>query len=68
MIIIVKKYGKPAYDECFGYFPVLGAGGVEKVENLKKVKLTEYIYANTAVTGDLCKWLNFSMEVNEQRN
>ncbi|MGC4378115.1 T6SS immunity protein Tdi1 domain-containing protein [Fictibacillus sp. Mic-4] len=40
----VEKYGKPKFDECFGYVLLLGLGGVEKVENLKKVKLIEYIY------------------------
>lgn len=40
----VKKYGVPKYDECFGYEPILGLGGSEKVDNLKKVKLVEHIY------------------------
>ncbi|WP_091013839.1 T6SS immunity protein Tdi1 domain-containing protein [Paenibacillus amylolyticus] len=39
-----EKYGEPAYDECFGYVPLLGLGGAEKVENLKKVKFIEHIY------------------------
>jgi len=26
-------------DECFGYVPLLGLGGTEKVENLQKVRL-----------------------------
>ncbi|WP_128102970.1 T6SS immunity protein Tdi1 domain-containing protein [Paenibacillus sp. DCT19] len=40
----VEKYGEPTYDECFGYVPLLGLGGSEKVENLKKVKFIEHIY------------------------
>ena len=40
----VKKLGVPNYDECFGYEPILGLGGSEKVDNLKKVKLVEHIY------------------------
>lgn len=32
----ISKYNSPNYDECFGYTPLLGLGGTEKVENLKK--------------------------------
>ncbi|EEK72657.1 hypothetical protein bcere0007_28830 [Bacillus mycoides] len=32
----VEICGEISYDECFGYTPLLGIGGVEKVENLKK--------------------------------
>ncbi|WP_099363747.1 T6SS immunity protein Tdi1 domain-containing protein [Fredinandcohnia onubensis] len=39
----ISKYGDPTYEECFGYTPLLGLGGAEKVENLKKVKLREHI-------------------------
>ncbi|KEZ53658.1 T6SS immunity protein Tdi1 domain-containing protein [Metabacillus indicus] len=39
----IKEYLEPAFDECFGYTPILGLGGQEKVENLKKVKLKEHI-------------------------
>ncbi|KEZ53656.1 T6SS immunity protein Tdi1 domain-containing protein [Metabacillus indicus] len=39
----VKKWGAPPYDECFGYTPLLGLGGANKAENLKKVKLKEHI-------------------------
>ncbi|WP_458104641.1 DUF1851 domain-containing protein [Bacillus sp. PK3-037] len=31
-----RIYGKPDYDECFGYTPLLGLGGSEIVENLEK--------------------------------
>ncbi|KYD27811.1 hypothetical protein B4113_0045 [Geobacillus sp. B4113_201601] len=49
----VTKYGEPAFDECFGYVPLLGLGGVEKVENLKKVKLREHIYLIAQFMGPL---------------
>ncbi|WP_025677046.1 T6SS immunity protein Tdi1 domain-containing protein [Paenibacillus polymyxa] len=47
----IEKYGKPAFDECFGYVPLLGLGGSEKIENLEKVKLIENIYLNTQFTS-----------------
>ena len=39
----VEKYGKLEYDECFGYVPLLVLGGAEKVENLQKVSITEFM-------------------------
>lgn len=39
----LKILGKPAYDECFGYVPLLSLGGSEKPENLQKVKLREHL-------------------------
>lgn len=39
----VNLLGTTEYDECFGYVPLLGLGGSEKVENLEKVKLIEHI-------------------------
>lgn len=49
----VKRYGEPDYNECFGYTPLLGLGGVEKVENLKKVKLREHILIITEFMGPI---------------
>ncbi|WP_242218672.1 T6SS immunity protein Tdi1 domain-containing protein [Bacillus cereus group sp. BfR-BA-01380] len=49
----VQKYGSPTYGECFGYTPILGLGGSEKVGNLKKVKLIEYIYLITQLMGPI---------------
>ncbi|WP_246369387.1 T6SS immunity protein Tdi1 domain-containing protein [Listeria rustica] len=46
-----KKLGNPAYDECFGYVPILALGGSEKVDNLQKVKLKEHILLISALTG-----------------
>ncbi|MFP7168917.1 T6SS immunity protein Tdi1 domain-containing protein [Terribacillus sp. 7520-G] len=47
----ISKYSAPNYDECFGYTPLLGLGGAEKVENLKKVKLKEHILIITEFMG-----------------
>nr|WP_233504779.1 T6SS immunity protein Tdi1 domain-containing protein [Parageobacillus thermoglucosidasius] len=49
----VKRYGEPKFDECFGYVPLLGLGGLEKVENMKKVKLIEHIYLITQFMGPI---------------
>jgi hypothetical protein len=46
-----EQYGLPAYDECFGYVPLLSLGGAEKVEKLKKVKLIEHIQVITHFMG-----------------
>ncbi|EUJ43736.1 T6SS immunity protein Tdi1 domain-containing protein [Listeria rocourtiae] len=32
----IEKYGSLKQEECFGYTPLLGLGGPEKVDNLKK--------------------------------
>ncbi|MCX7569206.1 DUF1851 domain-containing protein [Tumebacillus sp. DT12] len=47
----IERYGLPTFDECFGYVPLLGLGGAEQVENLKKVKLIEHIYLITQFMG-----------------
>ncbi|MFA9457723.1 T6SS immunity protein Tdi1 domain-containing protein [Halalkalibacter sp. AB-rgal2] len=49
----VEKHGEVSYDECFGYTPLLGLGGAEKVENLKKVKLKEHIMIITEFMGPI---------------
>lgn len=41
--ISIETLGKPSYDECFGYVPLLSLGGPEKPENLQKVKLREHL-------------------------
>jgi hypothetical protein len=38
-----KQSGLIAFDECYGYVPLLGLGGPEKANNLKKVKIKEHI-------------------------
>ncbi len=45
------KYGNIGHDECFGYVPLLGLGGCEKVENLKKVKVREHILIISQLVG-----------------
>ncbi|WP_433745904.1 T6SS immunity protein Tdi1 domain-containing protein [Falsibacillus pallidus] len=49
----VEKYGEPNFDECFGYVPLLGLGGSERVENLQKVKWIEHIYLITQFMGPI---------------
>ncbi len=48
-----KKLGELNYDECYGYVPILAAGGAEKVENLQKVKIKEHIAIITQLTGKM---------------
>jgi len=47
----VKKLGKLGHDECFGYVPLLGLGGSEKVDNLSKVKIREHIELISQMVG-----------------
>lgn len=47
----VENLGELSYEDCFGYTPLLGLGGAEKVENLKKVKLKEHILIITEFMG-----------------
>lgn len=47
----IKQFNELEYDECFGYAPLLGLGGAEKVENLNKVKLKEHILIITEFMG-----------------
>lgn len=47
----VQKYGEPAFDECFGYVPLLSLGGPEVAENLQKVKLREHLNLITQFSG-----------------
>jgi len=45
------RLGMPAFDECFGYVPLLALGGPETVDHLEKVKLREHIYLISQVAG-----------------
>lgn len=47
------RLGEPAFDECFGYVPLLVLGGSERVDHLQKVKLREHIYLISQFTGIL---------------
>ncbi|WP_297980895.1 T6SS immunity protein Tdi1 domain-containing protein [uncultured Oscillibacter sp.] len=46
-----KNGGPLQFDECFGYTPLLGLGGSRKVDNLRKVKITEHIDLITESAG-----------------
>ncbi|MGH9360619.1 MAG: GAD-like domain-containing protein [Thermoanaerobaculia bacterium] len=39
----VKRLGKPAYDECYAFEPVLALGGSPKAKSLSKVKVREHL-------------------------
>ncbi|WP_024480405.1 T6SS immunity protein Tdi1 domain-containing protein [Cellulophaga baltica] len=45
--------GSLAFDECYGYVPILAAGGAEKVENVEKVKIIEHLSIITQFTGKI---------------
>lgn len=47
----VQLLGKPEYDECFGYVPLLALGGSEKAEKLKIFKILPHIDLITQVAG-----------------
>ncbi len=49
----VKLLGKPGYDECYGFVPLLGLGGKEDVANLKIVKTREHIALITKLLGNV---------------
>lgn len=49
----IIQNGKLNFEECFGYVPLLGLGGSEKVENLKKVKIKEHIELITQMVGKI---------------
>ena len=48
-----ERLGEPAFDECFGYVPLLALGGPETVEHLEKMKLREHIALIGQFTGVL---------------
>ena len=47
------RLGEPAFDECFGYVPLLVLGGPETAEHLEKVKLREHLSLIGQFTGVL---------------
>lgn len=49
----LEKYGSLAYDECFGYVPLLGLGGKESIKNIQKVKIKEHIELITQMVGKM---------------
>lgn len=48
-----EKLGEIAYDECYGYVPILAIGGSEKIENLQKVKIKEHISIIAQLAGKI---------------
>ena len=50
---VLESLGYPAYDECYGYVPLLSLGGAERPENLQKVKLREYLELMYQVQGEI---------------
>jgi hypothetical protein len=48
-----QKLGSLEFDQCYAYFPILGAGGNEKVENMQKVKIREHIAVFAQIMGKL---------------
>jgi len=49
----IKAHGNLKFDECFGYVPLLGLGGNDKIENLKKVKIREHIELISQLVGKI---------------
>ncbi|QBO37453.1 DUF1851 domain-containing protein [Periweissella cryptocerci] len=47
----VKQQGEPAYDEAFGYTPLLVLGGHDSIESLQKVDLMAHIALISAFHG-----------------
>ena len=47
----VSVLGRPDFDECFGYVPLLGLGGPKKVDHLKRVKVREHILLIATMVG-----------------
>lgn len=48
-----NKFGDIATDECFGYVPLLGLGGSDNVDNLKKVKSLVHIELISQLVGKI---------------
>ena len=48
-----EKLGRLHPDECYGYLPILAAGGAEKIENLRKVKLKDHLSIVAQTTGQI---------------
>ncbi len=49
----VERLGKLGPGECFGYVPLLGLGGTQKIENLRKVKCREHIELISQLVGKI---------------
>ncbi|MDO4658763.1 T6SS immunity protein Tdi1 domain-containing protein [Streptococcus sp.] len=47
----VAKQDQLAYDECFGFVPLLALGGFKDVDHMDRVKVLEHIYLMYQLTG-----------------
>ena len=56
---IALKRGHSAYDECFGYVPLLCPGRPKSADWLKKVKSLEHIGLILAIGGHVCRFGRF---------
>ncbi|WP_285728241.1 T6SS immunity protein Tdi1 domain-containing protein [Psychromicrobium xiongbiense] len=52
-----ERYGVPGPEQCFGYIPILGAGGPEKVENLQILDMHTHIEVIAALMGPLDRFV-----------
>ena len=46
-----ERLGALNHDECYGFEPILVAGGAETIENMKKVKIKEHILIISQIAG-----------------
>lgn len=49
----LNRFGRLDIDECYGYVPLLGLGGGEKVENINIVKTREHIEIISQLVGKI---------------
>ncbi|GGI02406.1 hypothetical protein GCM10007170_44080 [Arthrobacter liuii] len=54
-----EQHGTPGPGQCFGYVPILAAGGAEKVENLQILDMHTHIEVITALTGPLDEFVTY---------
>ena len=52
---ILLGKGKIAFDECYGYTPLLALGGSDTIDKIKIVKTHEHIALMTQLTGEFVK-------------
>ncbi|MHA7197164.1 T6SS immunity protein Tdi1 domain-containing protein [Arthrobacter alkaliphilus] len=54
-----ERYGVPGPGQCFGYVPILAAGGPEKTENLQILDMHPHIEVITTFTGPLDRFVSY---------
>lgn len=52
-----ERYGTPDHSQCFGYVPILGAGGTEVSDSLQIVDMRTHIELITALMGPLDRFV-----------